>query len=211
MTVAGTNAPPTALRIYTVGHSAREGATLVDLLLERDVRQVIDVRRWPFSRRFPVFDRNSLTRLLHDRGLAYRHTPELGARREPRPASRHTALTEPGLRGYADYMETGPFREALAKLLANARRVTTAILCAEASPERCHRRLIADAIAARGGDVTHILDAGRTQGHTLHPQLKIASKGRLLYAEPSPQLRLFPPVDDSQGEVSGERSGEDSV
>ncbi len=50
-----------------------------------------------------------------------------------------------------------------------AGRGRTAVMCAEAVPWRCHRSLIADALAVRGIKVEHIMSATRRQTHRLTP------------------------------------------
>ena len=74
------------------------------------------------------------------------------------------------------------------RLLALARRRPTAVMCAEAVWWRCHRRLIADVLTARGVEVLHILDAGHVQQHALTDSARLVD-GRLVY--PPPQDDLF--------------------
>jgi len=167
--------------IYTIGHSTRELAELVTLLTAHGVAQVIDVRRYPASRRHPQFARAALAAGLATSGIGYRHEPDLGGRRAPRPDSPHTAWRNAGFRGYADYMETAPFQTALAQLMASAQATPTAILCAEAVPWRCHRHLIADALVARGEAVGHILDRAAPQPHVLSPHAELAPAGAVSY------------------------------
>ena len=70
-------------------------------------------------------------------------------------------------RGYADYMQTPEFHQALAGLMAQAEQSPTVIMCAEALPWRCHRSLISDALSVRGVEVRHIMGAGKTEPHAL--------------------------------------------
>jgi uncharacterized protein (DUF488 family) len=148
--------PAPAPTIWTVGHSTRSLEDLIALLRAHRVDRVVDVRAYPGSRRHPHFGRDRLADALAAAGVEYLHLPELGGRREPRPDSGHTALVDPAFRGFADYMGTPPFEEALQRLLALAADRRAAILCAEADPRRCHRSLIADALVARGAAVAHI-------------------------------------------------------
>ena len=94
-----------------------------------------------------------------------------------------------GFRGYADYMETREFSEALDDLLSVASREPTAIMCAEAVPWRCHRSLISDAALARGVRVYHIMDAGADE-HRLTSFGRIDASGRVHY-DAAPQSELF--------------------
>ncbi len=115
------------------------------------------MRRFPASRRNPQFGSGALAASLQQHGIAYRHIEALGGRREPMPDSPNTALTNEGFRGYADYMATPPFDEALQSVIEAAETQRVVIMCAEALPWRCHRSLIADALLARGIEVEHLI------------------------------------------------------
>lgn len=183
---------PTPPRVHTVGHSTREVEELLDLLAENGIEALVDVRRFPGSRRHPQFSREALAASMAAAGIDYRHEPRLGGRRRPRPDSPHTAWRNAGFRAYADHMESDEFRQALAELERAAAR-PTAVMCAEAVPWRCHRRLIADALTARGREVLHLLAPGRRELHQLHPDAIVLADGRLAYPAPrAAQKDLFP-------------------
>jgi uncharacterized protein (DUF488 family) len=97
----------------------------------------------------------------------------LGGLRHARPDSINTGWRNPSFRGFADYMQTTSFREALDKLVQLAAQKPTAIMCAEAVPWRCHRSLIADALTARGYDVRDIMSATRATPHVLSPMAQV--------------------------------------
>jgi uncharacterized protein (DUF488 family) len=178
--------------IYTVGHSTRPIAELLALLAEHGVELLVDVRRFPGSRRHPQYGREALAAALAGAGIEYVHEPDLGGRRPARPDSPHTAWRVEAFRGYADYMDTPPFHAALARLIERGAARTTAILCAEAVPWRCHRRLIADALVARGVAVYDILSPGRAEPHALDPNARVLPGGRLRYSGPeAAQADLF--------------------
>jgi uncharacterized protein (DUF488 family) len=168
--------------VFTVGHSTRPIEELLSLLAEHGVTTLVDVRRFPASRRHPQFSRDALAASLAGAGIVYVHEPDLGGRRGVRPDSPHTAWRVAAFRGYADYMETPEFQAALNRLAHRAERETVAILCAEAVPWRCHRRLISDALVARGTSVLHILGPHRADPHELDSNACILPNGRLLYA-----------------------------
>lgn len=150
---------------------------------------LVDVRRFPGSRRHPQFAREALSRALEAAGIAYRHEPDLGGRRQPRPSSPNGAWRNDAFRGYADHMATPDFAAALERLLQSP--AGTAILCAEAVPWRCHRQLIADALVARGAEVSHILGPGRRQPHALHADAHVAPGGAVTYPARGRQGGLF--------------------
>ena len=126
--------------IYTVGHSTRRLEEFLRLLSAHGVEGVVDVRRYPASRRHPHFAREALAGALAAAAIAYRHEPDLGGRRAPRGDSANVGWKDAGFRGYADHMATTAFRAALERLIEFAEARPTAILCAEAVPSRCHRQ-----------------------------------------------------------------------
>jgi len=177
--------------IYTIGHSTRDLATFIELLAFHGVTEVVDVRRYPASRRHPQFARDALAASLGAAGIAYHHESDLGGRRGARPDSVHTGWRNASFRGYADHMTTPEFQRALARLREIAAARPTAIMCAESVPWRCHRQLIADALIARGESVGHILDLKRVDSHRLSPHARILADGSLQYpGGPSDQLSL---------------------
>jgi uncharacterized protein (DUF488 family) len=153
--------------LFTVGHSNRTLEDFVALLSAHGVRRVLDVRRYPQSRKWPHFDAGALSDSLPRAGIAYAGLPELGGRRRPRPDSRNTAWRNEAFRGYADFMESETFQEGLGRALEEARRDPSALLCAEALPWRCHRSMIADAALARGWTVADILSEKEAREHRL--------------------------------------------
>jgi uncharacterized protein (DUF488 family) len=178
------------VEIWTVGHSTRPIESLVALLQEFTIAQIVDVRRFPVSRRHPHFAGPALAGALRAARIAYSHAPELGGHRRPQPASANDFWKDDALRGYADHMRTPEFQAATARLIEHAGSARTAILCAEAEPSRCHRQLTADALVARGHRVVHIFEPGRAEAHALRPEAVVAHDGRLTYPARK-QGRLF--------------------
>jgi len=170
--------------IFTVGHSTRPQEELVAILREAGVGLLVDVRRFPGSRRYPQFGKEALRAGLAAAGIAYRHEPDMGGRRDPRPDSPNTAWRVAAFRGYADHMASPEFRAALERLWAPAPG-PAAVMCAEAVPWRCHRQLIADALVARGVEVVHLLAPGRRQAHVLNPAATAAADGSVVYVKGS--------------------------
>jgi uncharacterized protein (DUF488 family) len=179
--------------IHTIGHSTRDLAELLALLRAHGIRRLVDVRRYPGSRRHPHFARDALAAALRADGIDYHLEPDLGGRRAGRRDSPHTAWRSASFRAYADHMDTPAFGAGLGRLVALGTEAPAAILCAEAVPWRCHRQLIADALVARGTEVRHILGPGSTVPHQLHPSAHVQRDGRLLYADSPPLFRGQPP------------------
>jgi uncharacterized protein (DUF488 family) len=173
--------------IWTIGHSTRSLEEFVDLLHGEEIEVVADVRRYPASRMHPHFNAGALGQSLPANGVRYEGYPDLGGRRAPAAASANTRWRNASFRGYADYMETPAFAEALGRLTDAAARARTAIMCAEAPWWRCHRALIADALKSRGVEVLHIMGGERL---VAHPYTSAASvvDGKLYYG---PSRDLF--------------------
>lgn len=176
-----------AARICTVGHGARPIGTLLAILLDAGVDTVVDVRRFPGSRRHPQFGREALADAVVGAGLRYTWQGEaLGGRRQAGPASRHTALRNAAFAAYADHMDTAAFRTAVDDLIDRAATGPPAVLCAEALWSHCHRMLVADALALRGAVVEHLLDAGARQPHRLTEGARRGGDGWPVYdAQPT--------------------------
>lgn len=176
--------------VYTIGHSTREFPEFLELLESQDIRHVVDVRRYPASRRYPQYARVALEQGLRAAGIAYTHEADLGGRRQPRPDSPHGGWRSLSFRGYADHMDSDAFQAALGRVIALSAESRVAVMCAEAVPWRCHRQLIADALLARGHDVQHILSVDRVDSHRLTPFARVASDGRVRYPAVPEQLDL---------------------
>lgn len=159
--------------IFTVGHSTRTLGELVEVLRAHGVTRVVDVRTIPRSSHNPQFNRETLGKALHNRHLSYRLMKSLGGLRHARSDSTNTGWRNASFRGFADYMQTPAFGEALEKLLKLAEQKPTAIMCAEAVPWRCHRSLIADALTVRGYEVRDIMSVTSAKPHALMPMARV--------------------------------------
>jgi uncharacterized protein (DUF488 family) len=182
-----------AATVYTIGHSTRSSEELLALLREAGVERLADVRAFPSSRRHPQFNRDALAGWLGAAGIEYRHMPALGGRRSPVPGSANGGWREVAFQGYADHMRSAEFQGALVALEAAAHESPTAIMCAEAVWWRCHRRLIADALVARGWRVEHLgIGEGRAV-HELTAFAVVGPDGLLTYP---PAQATLPHLDD---------------
>jgi uncharacterized protein (DUF488 family) len=159
--------------ILTIGHSTHPMEEFLEMLAAHGVEQLIDVRTIPKSRRNPQFHRETLAVALEHAHLGYQHMPGLGGLRQPRKDSINTGWKNASFRGYADYMQTPGFEESLRRLMEAADGRRTVIMCAEAVPWRCHRSLIADALAAHGIAVEHILSKTSRKQHAYTPFARI--------------------------------------
>lgn len=185
--------------VLTIGHSTRPAEELVDLLVRNGVRTLVDVRRYPGSRRHPQFNREALEATLADAGIAYRHEADLGGRRDGPSKGRSTRPSpnagwrNASFRAYADHLGTPAFEAAIARVLEAGASGPVALMCAEAVPWRCHRQLISDALVGRGVEVRHIISTAEPARHELNEMAVVDDAGRVTYpGAPSSQGELFP-------------------
>ena len=175
---------PGAAVVWTVGHGTRSTSELIAIVRAAGVETIIDVRRFPGSRRHPQFTREALEVSLPHAGISYAWLgEELGGRRTPSSApTRHPAWRNDAFRAYADHMDSTGFRATLDQLVTDATSgLRAALMCAETLWWRCHRRLIADALVVGGVRVVHLLDQKSRQEHPLHESLRVDADNRPVY------------------------------
>ena len=149
--------------VYTLGHGTRPLEELVGLLVAARVQTLVDVRRYPSSRRNPQFNRSELEHALAEAGIAYRHAIDLGGRLSKEPgAERFRCIRVEGFRAYAARMTTPGWQAALVSALAEP---APALMCSETPWTKCHRRLIAEFLHAHGHVVRHLVRPGLIQPH----------------------------------------------
>jgi uncharacterized protein (DUF488 family) len=166
--------------IWTIGHSTRTLEDFVDMLHSFQIETVVDIRSYPGSRRYPQFNKEALEISMPANGFQYHHLRDLGGRRKVNPGSKNIAWRHEAFRGYADYMETDSFKEAIKKLELIAKKSRTAYMCSEAVWWRCHRSMVSDYLKVQGWKVMHIMEAGKEQEHPYTAPAKILN-GELSY------------------------------
>src|SRR6202158_6350487 len=107
-----------AVTLLTIGHSTRGIDELLALLAEHRIARLVDVRRFPASRRHPQFSREALAARLGAAGIEYVHEPDLGGRRQPDPGSPNTAWRGAAFRGRAASIGSGAFAAPWGPVLA---------------------------------------------------------------------------------------------
>jgi len=158
------------LTVFTIGHSTRPIDEFLDLLRAHAIRQLLDIRTIPKSRRNPQFNTDSLAASLAAAGIRYVHMKDLGGLRHPARNSLNLGWRNASFRGFADYMQTPQFSAALGQAIHLAEETSpTVLMCAEAVPWRCHRSLVADALIVRGIRVLEIISAAEPKEHALTP------------------------------------------
>jgi len=140
------------MKIFTLGHSTRSLEEFLEILKSFKIELVIDVRRFPSSKKFPHFNKENLEKELRKEKIEYLHFPELGGYRKE---------------GYENFSKSEEFSEGVKKFVEIAKEKRVAVLCSELFWWRCHRRYIANALAEKGFEVIHIFDKEKTQEHKL--------------------------------------------
>jgi len=169
-------------RICTVGHSTRTFDEMLELLRNNQISCLADVRSYPSSRKFPQWNQQAVIDALPS-DIGYRWMRELGGRRHtPKGVpSENGAWRVKAFRDYADYMASEDFERGLSELLDIAARERPAIMCSEAVPWRCHRRLITDALIVRGVEVAHIFSPTTTAKPAVLNEHARVRDGHLIY------------------------------
>jgi uncharacterized protein (DUF488 family) len=183
-------AAPRPSRVRTLGHGTLSADDFAALARRIPLDALVDVRRYPGSRRHPQFASEAMATWLPEHGLAYTWLPALGGRRRPAPGSPNTGLRNEQFRAYADHMDSEEFRTGIDELLTFAGARDVAVMCAESVWWRCHRRLIADHLVLIDGiPVDHVFHDGRVVEHAPTPEAEPAGD-HVVY--PPQQLGLLP-------------------
>lgn len=159
------------MRVFTIGHGTRPVDELVTCLKEAEAETLVDVRRFPGSRRNPQFGQSALSETLGAAGVEYRHAIELGGRLRGEPGEeRYGCLRVAAFRSYAARMATPEWQDALSFALAER---SPCLMCAETAWQRCHRRLISELLTARGHEVVHLIRPSERERHRLFDEAEI--------------------------------------
>jgi uncharacterized protein (DUF488 family) len=164
------------LPIFTVGHSTRSISEFAELLRHGPVELVVDVRTVRRSRHNPQYNEDVLGTELAEYQIAYARAADLGglrARSPNVPSAVNAFWKNQSFHNYADYALSPEFAAALDDLLQMSAKRRCAIMCAEAVWWRCHRRIIADYLLARGRTVFHLMGSDRIEPAHLTPGAKI--------------------------------------
>jgi uncharacterized protein (DUF488 family) len=164
-------------QLFSIGHSNQPLDRFLDLLSQHEIEALVDIRRFPGSRKYPHWSKENLAAAVQEAGIEYHWIEALGGRRPSNPTpSPNLGLRNEGFRNYADYMLTEEFRHAAARLLEIAAHKRTAMMCAEAVYWRCHRRLVSDFFLANDVGVQHIFPNGGVRPHKLTEGGKVGQR-----------------------------------
>jgi uncharacterized protein (DUF488 family) len=171
------------MNLLTIGHGTASAEEFADLIMGAEIKTLVDVRSVPKSRRHPQFWLDAMAIWVPQLAdSAYEWKEQLGGFRRTRPDSANIAWRHPAFRGYADYMETEQFHQALESLLAEAAKQSTAIMCSETLWWRCHRRLISDAaVLLHNLEVLHLFHDGKLVPHMPTRGVRVLKPQQLRY------------------------------
>ena len=173
--------------IRTLGHGTLALEEFLEVVRGAGLETIVDVRRFPGSRRNPQFALEQLAICLPEHGVEYRWLSSLGGRRKTASDSPNVGLRNEQFRAYADHMASDEFAEGIAELSALALRRRLAVMCAESVWWRCHRRLLADhLVLIEEVGVEHLFHDGRLVEHVPTPEAH-RIQDRLVYVSPSSQ------------------------
>jgi uncharacterized protein (DUF488 family) len=168
-------------QLFTIGHSNHPLEQFLALLAQHRLEALVDIRRFPGSRKHPHFNREGLDATLKHGGVQYHWFEALGGRRKKiEEASINVGLRNDSFRNFADYMATEEFRAAVVELVRLAEAQRAAIMCSEGLFWQCHRRLVSDFLTANGVTVQHIMPNGKIQPHALTSGAKVED-GKVTY------------------------------
>jgi uncharacterized protein (DUF488 family) len=126
--------------LLTVGHGTLDRVGPQRLLLDAAVDMVVDVRRYPGSRRNPDVRRVALEQWLPAAGIDYRWDERLGGRRHlSGVAPIDTWWTETAFQAYAAHTRSDEFTAGMADLLA---AVATRQVAIRRHGRPCHLALL---------------------------------------------------------------------
>jgi uncharacterized protein (DUF488 family) len=170
------------MMLLTYGHGTEAADRTAAILCGAGISSLVDIRTAPGSRRNPQFARAAMEGWLPEAGIAYRWEKRLGGFRRPGLDNPDVAWREDMFRGYAEYMRSESFLEAVDGVLAEADAQQVAVMCSESLWWRCHRRLLADFVSvARGTEVRHLMHDGRVEPHRPSEGLRLRDDGLLVY------------------------------
>ena len=138
--------------IWTIGYERLLPAELVAELQAARIERLIDVRFRPQSRR-PGMSKTRLSETLGDHGIAYEHRKPLGTPPEIRWLFK-AGRTGEGAPAFREHLERTAAHEVDALAAELHRGPRTVLMCLEADPAACHRRVVAEALVARVAGLT---------------------------------------------------------
>lgn len=185
-----TNTKQMAIKLYTIGHGNELASAIINLLKNFHIEVLVDVRSSPYSQYCPQFNRETFEKNMKTAGLDYLFFGDrLGGRPKDPTCYKNNIIPDAKadylhLVDYPIMMQKDFFLEGIGRLKRLAAAQTTAIMCSEEDPAKCHRHhLISRYLIDQGFEVLHI----RSDGNLVNAK-QITS---VVTLPPEEQLGLF--------------------
>ena len=140
------------MEIHTIGFTKKSAAEFFDTLRGAGIRRLIDVRLNNTSQLAGFAKRDDLRFFLREICRAdYRHEPALAPTKEILDAYKKKRMSwEEYETRFLDLLTERAVETSIDRRLFD---VPVVLMCSEPTPECCHRRLAAEYLAAKWGDV----------------------------------------------------------
>lgn len=140
------------MEIYTIGFTKKTAAEFFGTLQQAGIKRLIDVRLNNTSQLAAFAKRDDLEFFLNEIcGAEYHHRPDLSPTQDFLDAFKKKAI------GWEEYQSrfTALLKQREVEKTLDKRlfELPTVLLCSEPTPEQCHRRVVAEYLAANWGDV----------------------------------------------------------
>ena len=165
-------------KIYTLGHSTRSFEEFLEILKIFGINLVVDVRRFPSSKKFPWFNKENLEKELRKNDIEYFHFIELGGYRKE---------------GYENFVKSEEFENSIKRLLEIVEGKVATIVCSERFFWRCHRKYISEYLSKMGIKVIHILDKEKLYEHKPSKDLEQKMKMRVFCDKKAKKIKTTLP------------------
>jgi uncharacterized protein (DUF488 family) len=171
-----------AQAVYTIGHSNHALEKFLSMVKSNGITLIADIRSRPYSRFASQFNKSAIEGALRAEGIKYIY---LGDKLGGRPDDKRF-YDDKDNAVYSRISETPEFHEGIERVIGEAGRRRTLLMCAEENPFNCHRfHLVTKFLEEKGVDVIHIRGDGRLEsGKKLVLENKGVQKG-------GQQLNLF--------------------
>lgn len=143
------------MEIYSIGFTQKSAGQFFDLLKSHGIRRLLDVRLNNVSQLAGFSKRDDLAYFLREIvGAEYRHEPMLAPTQEILDAfKKRKGSWSEYERDFNALMAEREIEQRLDRTLFDA---TTVLLCSEATPEHCHRRLVIEYLDRHWGGITAV-------------------------------------------------------
>jgi len=140
--------------LFTIGYQGRTINGLINILKNRGISLLADIRKDPYSRYKKEFNKDILASKLAESHIKYIHISELGVKRTERQNLKQTGDYHNYFKSYEECLEIHP--ELLFELTELSRENNVCLMCFEKDYTQCHRRVVADKLAEEGFEVIHL-------------------------------------------------------